>query len=195
MKKHALDKIQKENKACKRCPIKDYYPDYPAVPGCGNHNADIMLVGEAPGEDEMKQGIPFVGRAGKVLDNAIRDAGLSREELYIHNILSCRPLNNKFPSYKLTQKCIKWIKMEIFLIRPKIIVAVGRVPYECLTNRTNTKITKERGALVSWSLDNVFDTILIPTLHPSYCMRRLNMLDEHPYNMLVQDLALAKKMS
>lgn len=194
--KEALCRIREKNKLCRLCDIKKDYTSQLSVSGCGNYNAEIFLIGEAPGEDEVLQGIPFVGRAGQLLNNAIQEAGLIRKELYIHNILSCRPYKNKFPNGHLgINKCIKWLQLEIAVVKPKIIVAIGKNAYEILTEKRNTKITQERGTTIDWTFENLsLDIILIPTLHPSYCMRRKNMKDEGAYNDLVKDLILAKKI-
>jgi len=198
LKEKALKWLQNKNKNCRGCDIKKDYQEHLAVPGHGSCNAGIFIVGEAPGNDEMLAGKPFVGRAGKKLDEAIEEAGLNRDELYIHNILSCRPLDNKFPHHKTKeiQICRNWLTAELGIIRPKVVIAVGKVPYEYLLGLKNTRITNERGVQIPWYIKELdLKTILIPTLHPSYCMRKVNMGDNHPYECMVQDLALAKKIN
>jgi len=196
-KKHsALEKIRKSNTVCQACNIKGDYSNYNAVPGYGNDNAEIMLIGEAPGKDEAEQGIPFVGQAGKMLNWAIAEAGLDREELYLHNILSCRPLKNKFPEgHEGILVCRKWLQLEVSIIKPKVIVAIGKMAYESLLNLRRTKITKERGTWQIWEMDDLGHKVwFAPTLHPSYCMRQRNMGDETAAKQLVEDLSNAKIM-
>jgi uracil-DNA glycosylase len=197
-KNKALKRIQYKNKICEACDIKKDYKQHLAVPGHGCEDATIFLIGEAPGKDEMLQGEPFVGRAGKKLDEAIELAGLNREELYIHNILSCRPYQNKFPHKNINaiSRCKKWLFLELGLLTPKVVVTVGKTPYEKLLNKNNTKITQERGNVIDWKIDFLDLSIkLIPTLHPSYCMRKINMGDDGPFNYLVKDLKKAKQIA
>lgn len=97
------------------------------VMGRGNRQADVMLIAEAPGAQEDKQGIPFVGNSGKILDRLLQDCGLEREEIYITNILKCHPPDNRDPKEEEKEACFPYLKYETFLLKPRIIVCLGRV--------------------------------------------------------------------
>jgi DNA polymerase len=195
-KQNVLSKIQNLNKKCKKCSIKEHYEDYDAVPGTGNPEADIMLIGEAPGKNEMEEGIPFVGRAGKLLDSAIEQAGIKRDDLYIHNIISCRPHKNKFPyGHDGVSICKQWLVLEVSIIKPKVILAVGGTAYKILMDRPNAYITQIRGEWETWVMENINHKVWFAgTLHPSYCMRRHAMGDDESTDFLIKDLENAQKM-
>lgn len=110
---------------CKKCPLGESRTKF--VFGTGNPNADIMLIGEAPGAEEDKQGEPFVGRAGKLLNDILKAINFEREEVYIANILKCRPPNNRDPQPAEVAKCKPHLEKQIDLIKPKLILCLGRV--------------------------------------------------------------------
>ena len=112
--------------------------------GVGNPNADLMLIGEAPGAEEDKQGIPFVGRAGKLLTDILKAINFEREEVYIANILKCRPPNNRDPLPSEREVCKPYLYKQIELIKPKIILCLGKVASNVLLNK-NDSLTKLRG--------------------------------------------------
>jgi len=118
-----LDTLQEKLKAWDGCALaKNSNP----VLGEGNPNADIMFIGEAPGQKEDELGRPFVGAAGKFLDELIESIGLKREDVYISNVVKYRPPNNRDPLPEEKQQCMPWLQMEIALIKPKVIVPLGR---------------------------------------------------------------------
>lgn len=112
--------------------------------GAGNPEAEILLIGEGPGANEDEQGIPFVGRAGKLLDDMLALIGLDRTKVYITNIVKCRPPNNRDPLHVEQELCIGYLKEQIALIRPKIIICLGRVAAMQLIDE-KFKITREHG--------------------------------------------------
>jgi DNA polymerase len=134
--------------------------------GNGNQNSDIMFVGEAPGESEDNQGYPFIGRAGELLTKMIETTlPLKREDVYISNIVKCRPPNNRTPSLEEAETCKPYILKEIEIVNPKIIVALGKTSFSYLME-DDRAISKVRG--------KVFDFMnrkLIPTYHPSFLLR------------------------
>lgn len=138
--------------------------------GVGNINAELMFVGEAPGADEDEQGEPFVGKAGQLLTKIIQAMGLQRGDVYIGNILKCRPdtpgqtAGNRKPTPAEMQTCIPYLHEQIDLIRPKVLVALGGTAMEGLLNKTG--ITKLRGNWHSYR-----SIPLMPTYHPSYLLR------------------------
>lgn len=134
--------------------------------GVGDRDADWLFVGEAPGADEDRQGEPFVGRAGKLLDAMLHALGLARGEgVYIANILKCRPPGNRDPKPEEAQNCRPYLDRQIGLIRPKIIVALGRIAAQNLL-ATDTPIGKLRGR--AWEYQGI---PLVVTYHPAYLLR------------------------
>ncbi|MGN1345173.1 MAG: uracil-DNA glycosylase family protein [Eubacteriales bacterium] len=116
--------------------------------GCGNRNADLMFVGEGPGEREDATGIPFVGAAGMLLDKYFAAVGIEREEVYIANILKCRPPNNRDPLPEEGDACIGFLRGQVRLVRPRMIVCLGRIAAARLIH-TDFKITREHGQIVT----------------------------------------------
>lgn len=121
----SLDQLDATIKRCRRCPLGATRTKF--VFGVGNPQADILFIGEAPGRDEDLQGIPFVGRAGKLLDKMLAEIGLRRDEVYIANILKCRPPNNRDPEQEEVDKCLPYLIKQIQLINPKVICSLGRI--------------------------------------------------------------------
>lgn len=130
---------------CKKCRLS--LKRINVVFGEGNSNAKIMFVGEGPGEDEDKTGRPFVGKAGQLLTKMIEAIGLKREEVYIANIVKCRPPNNRVPYDDEAEICIPYLRKQVALIRPKIIVCLGSTAARHIIDK-NIKITKDRGIWV-----------------------------------------------
>jgi DNA polymerase len=133
--------------------------------GVGNPNADLMFVGEAPGADEDIQGEPFVGRAGQLLTKIIEAIDLKREDVYIANVIKCRPPGNRNPEPDEVEQCEPFLFRQIDSIKPKVIVALGKFAAQCLL-RTTEPITRIRGREFTYR-----DAILIPTYHPAYLLR------------------------
>jgi len=130
---------------CRGCPL--YQTRTNLVFGTGNREADLLFVGEAPGEREDQTGIPFVGAAGQLLDRYLTAVGIDREEVYIANILKCRPPRNRDPLPEEGDACIGFLREQVKLIRPKIIVCLGRISAMRLI-RPDYKITREHGQIV-----------------------------------------------
>ncbi len=142
-----------------------------AVPGEGHAQADILFVGEAPGADEDAQGRPFVGQAGQLLDKIIGACGLSRDQVFIANILKCRPPGNRDPKADEIFKCMPYLVGQIELIEPKVIVALGAHAARTLLN-TDAAIGRLRGQFHDCHLCPSRDPIkLMPTYHPAYLLR------------------------
>ena len=133
--------------------------------GVGNPSADLMFVGEGPGADEDIQGEPFVGRAGQLLTKIIEAIGLKREDVYIANVIKCRPPGNRNPESDEVEQCEPFLFRQIDTIKPKVIVALGKFAAQCLL-RTNDPITRIRGREFKYR-----DAVLIPTYHPAYLLR------------------------
>ena len=161
----ALAAIRADIGDCTRCKLHTLGRTQ-IVFGVGNPDADLMFVGEAPGGDEDIQGIPFVGRAGQLLTKIIEAIGLSRDDVYIANVIKCRPPGNRNPEPDEVETCEPFLFRQIDTIEPKVIVALGKFAAQALL-RTDAPISRLRG--------RVFDyrggAKLIPTFHPAYLLR------------------------
>jgi len=148
---------------CQKCPLAQTRTH--AVPGEGNLNAELMFIGEAPGRDEDTQGRPFVGRAGQLLTKIIRAMTFQRDEVYITNIVKCRPPGNRNPQGTEIASCKDYLLAQIELINPKVIVTLGKVAADFFI-RSSLGMTALRGDF------HDFDNIkVMPTFHPSYLIR------------------------
>ncbi|WP_456422871.1 type-4 uracil-DNA glycosylase [Thermococcus sp.] len=123
-KEELMKKLEERIRNCRKCPLGELRTN--AVPGSGSYYAKVMFVGEAPGYWEDQKGLPFVGRAGKVLDELLSEIGLSRDEVYITNIVKCRPPENRDPTEEEIKACSPYLDRQIDIIRPKVIVPLGR---------------------------------------------------------------------
>ena len=135
--------------------------------GVGHPAADWLIIGEAPGADEDRVGEPFVGRAGQLLTNMLRAIGLAREEVFITNILKCRPPNNRDPQQNEIASCRSYLRQQIDFIQPKIILAVGRIAAQSILN-TDTPIGKMRGKKHTYEDTKI---PIVATYHPAYLLR------------------------
>lgn len=151
---------------CLNCPLGATRTKF--VFGSGNPNADVMFVGEAPGEKEDLEGLPFVGRSGRLLTDILKAIDLSREDVYIANILKCRPPDNRDPNKAEIEECEPYLLKQIELIKPKLLVALGRISATTLL-RSKESLTAMRG--------QVFDyhgTDMVVTYHPAALLRNPN---------------------
>ena len=145
MKKYASLKIIQQNVAtCEKCSLFNDRKN--AVPGRGNQDADIVFIGEAPGKNEDLLGKPFVGIAGKKLDAALENSGLTRNEVYITNIVKCRPPKNRAPTENEIVMCHDYLENELSIINPKIICLLGNTAYNSILH--GKEITKNHGKLI-----------------------------------------------
>lgn len=149
---------------CRRCKLCDLGRRQ-VVFGVGNPKARLMFVGEAPGEDEDRQGEPFVGRAGQLLTKIIEAISLSRDQVYIANVIKCRPPGNRNPEPDEVQTCEPFLFRQIAIVQPRVIVALGKFAAQCLL-RTTEPITRLRGREFEYR-----GATLIPTFHPAYLLR------------------------
>jgi uracil-DNA glycosylase len=151
--------------ACTRCGLSATRTQ--TVFGVGNLQAEWLVVGEAPGAEEDRQGEPFVGRAGQLLNSMLRAIGLKREQVYIANVLKCRPPQNRDPAAVETVECLPYLDRQIALLRPKIMLVVGRIAAQNLL-RTDAKLGALRQQVHSFGASQV---PLIVTYHPAYLLR------------------------
>jgi uracil-DNA glycosylase family 4 len=158
--------LQTEVANCTKCGLCSTRTQ--TVFGSGNKQADWMLVGEAPGQHEDEQGLPFVGKAGLLLTEMLRAIGLTREEVFITNILKCRPPNNRDPSAGEVESCNEYLQRQQALIQPKIILAIGRIAAQTLL-KTDEPLARLRGKV--HTLNN---TPVVVVYHPAYLLRSMS---------------------
>ena len=183
-KTRALDELAQVIKSCTRCPLGSTRIN--AVPGEGNVNADVMFVGEGPGFDEDRQGRPFVGRAGQLLDKMILAMGLTREKVFIANIAKCHPMtdplhpekhgNDRAPNAQEIACCRKYIEQQIAIVCPKYVVALGGVAAKALISDASS-LGALRGKFHTLHLDSVDlpkPVQIIATFHPAALLRNPN---------------------
>jgi DNA polymerase len=151
--------------ACVRCGLSATRTQ--TVFGVGNRQAEWLVVGEAPGAEEDRQGEPFVGRAGQLLNAMLRAIGLERTQVYIANILKCRPPHNRDPSAEEARQCMPFLERQIALLQPKVMLAVGRIAAQNLLG-TDAPLARMRGQVYTFGLSRV---PLIVTYHPAYLLR------------------------
>ena len=159
-----LEAVRAEMGDCKRCPL--WKERKTLVFGEGNPWARLMFVGEAPGREEDLQGRPFVGQAGKLLDQFLQTIGLSREDVYIANILKCRPPGNRTPQPQEIEQCFPFLLKQIQAIKPRIICCLGGVAAQTLIGQ-RVAITRLRGQFIPWR----WGIELFLTFHPAYLLR------------------------
>jgi uracil-DNA glycosylase len=160
----ALAAIREDLGDCSRCKLHALGRKQ-IVFGVGNPNADLMFVGEAPGADEDVQGEPFVGRAGQLLTKIIEAIGMRREDVYIANVIKCRPPGNRNPEPDEVEQCEQFMFRQVDTIKPKVVVALGKFAAQALL-RTNDPITRIRGREYTYR-----GAVLMPTYHPAYLLR------------------------
>jgi DNA polymerase len=158
-------RLAAEVRACTRCPL--HRGRTQTVFGVGKRDADLLVIGEAPGADEDRQGEPFVGRAGQLLNAMLRAIGLPRGEVYIANILKCRPPNNRDPQPAEAAACTPYLARQIALLKPRAILAVGRIAAQWLL-QSDAPIGRLRGQVFHYGDSG---TPLIVTYHPAYLLR------------------------
>ena len=158
-----LEELENSIKGCNKCKLCGGRNNI--VFGVGNENADIMFIGEGPGADEDAQGIPFVGKAGQLMNKAFEGIGINRDEVYIANIVKCRPPQNRNPEKDETEACINYLRNQVMIIKPKIIVLLGSVALKNILGEEYS-ITKIRGNWIEkkgiWYM---------PTFHPAALLR------------------------
>ena len=160
-----LSHLANQVEACDQCELHKSRTQ--TVFGVGNKNSDWLIVGEAPGADEDFKGEPFVGRAGKLLNAMLFSMGLQRQEVFIANILKCRPPKNRDPKINEVEACEKYLRQQIALIKPKIILALGRIAAQNLL-KSDTPIGKMRGNSYLYPDTNL---PVVVTYHPAYLLR------------------------
>ena len=175
-----LEEIEEVVKKCNKCELCSNRTK--TVFGVGNSNADIMFIGEGPGADEDIVGEPFVGKAGKLMNQAFLGIGISREKVYIANIVKCRPPNNRNPLKEEANACLDYLRNQVMIIKPKIIVLLGNVALKNILGE-EYGITMARGKWIEKK-----GIKYLPTYHPAALLR-----DESKKIDFWNDLELVKK--
>ena len=178
-----MNELKKACAECQKCELCKTRTN--CVFGVGNENADLMFVGEAPGEQEDLSGVPFVGRAGQLLDKFLYAVDISREDVYIANILKCRPPKNRDPLPEEEDMCIDFLRRQVSLIKPKVIVCLGRISAMRLI-KPDFKITQEHG---KWFKKG--DVMMTAVYHPAALLR-----DPRKKEDMLEDMkAIKQKLS
>lgn len=182
----SLKKLNSECVECTSCNLSKTRKN--VVVGKGNESAQVLIIGEGPGEQEDITGLPFVGRAGKMLDTALSSVDINPlEDCYITNIVKCRPPNNRKPSAAESEACMPWLNEQVNLLKPKIIILAGSTAVQSFLG-INEPISKIRGQWIE--KDNIK---YMPIFHPSYLLRNPSKNKGKPKWLTWQDLKKVKK--
>ncbi len=178
-----FDQLSNEIHQCKKCDL--FKTRTNAVVGEGSLNADLFFIGEAPGFNEDKQGRPFVGRAGAILDELLQSINLKRSDIFIANILKCRPPNNRNPAKKEIESCTPFLERQLEIINPKIIIPMGSFSSEFIFSKYDipfTKISEVHGKL--FTKKTLYSTVhIIPMYHPAVATYNPNKI-----SVLLEDI-------
>ncbi len=164
-----LAEVHREILECRRCRLHETKTHY--VPGEGSHTPEILFVGEGPGETEDQFGRPFIGKAGQLLDKIIQKMGLSREAVFIGNVVKCRPPNNREPLKDEVEACLPFLLRQIAVLRPRVIVCLGKVALNNMLG-TSYSMGRIRGQLLSFN-----GIPLVPTYHPAFILHKKDKED------------------
>lgn len=177
MKKEDMQELEEQIRKCRKCGLWETREN--PVPGEGSLDARIMFIGEGPGYHENKQGRPFVGRAGKILDDLLEHVGLERKEVYIANILKCRPPKNRNPKTEEIKACTPYLDRQIEIIQPEIIAPLGRFAMEFIFEKYSLpkkKISQVRGQV--FEVNTLTSNLkIIPFYHPAVATYNPNEID------------------
>ena len=172
-----LEELEKSCNGCTKCKLCQHRTKI--VFGVGNKNADIMMIGEGPGADEDAEGEPFAGKAGKLMNEAFRGTGINRDNLYITNVVKCRPPSNRNPEDDEAVACLNYLRNQVILVKPKVIVLLGSVALKNILGK-DYEITASRGKWVEKK-----GILYMPTWHPAALLR-----DETKKIDFIKDLKL-----
>lgn len=181
-----------EIKSCTKCKLA--MTRNKAVPGEGLIKSPVMFIGEAPGADEDDQGRPFVGRAGQLMTKMLQSVNINREDIYITNVVKCRPPENRLPEDDEIKACYPYLESQVALVNPKIIVTVGATATRAVLkdyvdfSKADTGITKMRGKSFNWDAG----IVVIPIFHPSYLLRYASTEEGSPKWLTWQDMKMIK---
>ncbi len=182
----ALQELHSQIRRCRRCPLSRTRTK--AVPGEGVPDASVMFVGEAPGGDEDQQGRPFVGPAGRLLTHLLKTIGLDRREVFITNIIKCRPPGNRDPAPEEIAACNEYLLTQIALITPKVLCPLGRFAGQTLIDR-NLSISREHG-----KPRTISGILYLPLYHPAAALHQARLIDSLEADMRQLGRVLAQEL-
>ncbi len=180
--------IENEISQCQKCPLSETRNN--TVPGEGNIHSPVVFIGEGPGAEEDATGRPFVGRAGKLFDEILKAVSFSREDVFITNIVKCRPPNNRNPMPDEMSSCSPYLFSQLQIINPVLIVTLGAVPLSFLLEKKTIRITSMRGQIIQYK----DDIKIFPMFHPSYLLRNPSKAKGSPKFLTWQDIQEVKKI-
>lgn len=183
----SFERITSEISACEKCDLCK--TRHKTVPGVGPHNARLVLIGEAPGADEDSSGIPFIGKAGQHLDKILKAAGFKRDEIFICNILKCRPPGNRNPALSEMICCTPYLQRQLRILQPKLIGCLGNVAIKFVIGPDAPGITRIHG---QW-FNSIFNIPTMAMYHPSYLIRDESREKGSPNWQMWQDIQTLKK--
>lgn len=181
--------------SCTNCTLAESRNN--VVLGEGPHNASIMIVGEAPGEEEDKEGKPFVGESGKLLNKLLEYIDLPRDDVFITNVVCCRPPENVDPTKDQLQACWSRLKSQIYLVDPDVLVAMGKVAAQHILGVRGFKITRERGIGRTIAFEGIgrpYPLFVMPAVHMAYLLRNPSRRKDGPIGRTAGDLEMVQKI-
>lgn len=181
-----LNVLEERVKRCVQCPLSETRTN--VVFGEGNPHARVMLVGEGPGEMEDNKGRPFVGPAGQLLDEVLLSVGITREEVYITNVVKCRPPGNRVPAKREMEACSPYLEAQIALTNPGLIITLGNTPTQWLLTDAGG-ITRIHGSFIPWR----GEIEIFPMFHPSYLLRNPSRSKGSPKYLAWTDIKKVRK--
>lgn len=185
IKERLWNVMENDASECRRCPLSAHRNK--VVLGEGNKSTKLMLIGEGPGADEDTSGHPFVGKAGKLLTQILESVSISRDDLYITNIVKCRPPENRVPELDEVVACSNLLETQITLINPSLIVLLGNASLKAIL-KTNEGITRLRGKWFDWN-----GIAVMPMFHPSYLLRNSSAKEGSPKHLTWIDIQEIKR--
>lgn len=173
---------------CKKCPLHETRTN--TVPGEGDIHSPVVFIGEGPGAEEDATGRPFVGRAGKLFEEILKAVSFTREDVFITNIVKCRPPNNRNPMQDEMNSCSPYLFSQLQIINPVLLVTLGAVPLSFLLEKKSIRITSMRGKLIQYKEG----IMLFPMFHPSYLLRNPSKAKGSPKFLTWQDIQEVKRI-
>ncbi len=188
MKDDAMEKIYEEIRGCRACRLHEHRTH--TVPGQGPADASLMLVGEGPGQEEDRTGIPFVGPAGRLLDKILASVGFDRKSVYVTNVVKCRPPGNRTPRRdEIETCCSRFLTRQIEIVKPALIVSLGNPATKYFLGFDSPGITRLRGRIFQWN-----GIPLVPMYHPSYLLRNDSREPGSPKWQTWQDIRMVRQL-
>ncbi|MGC9322170.1 MAG: uracil-DNA glycosylase [Kosmotogaceae bacterium] len=187
-RKELLLELNSKISDCNLCPLSSSRTN--TVPGEGSIETPVVFVGEGPGADEDASGKPFVGRAGELLTKILESVGLSRQDIFITNIVKCRPPKNRVPTADEQRACSAYLLSQLAVIKPKVIVALGATALSYFVAQDGIQITKVRGQLFDW----IGGVKVFAMFHPSYLLRNASRAHGSPKSLTWEDIQKVRKM-